>query len=851
MTTTPEAPPRGPLAPPVENRARRWLHALGAVAGRIGRAPFTALLVAALWITGAATGSLGNGPSDGLLEQIGTGVPALADGRWWTPLSALLWCPGLGAYLGATFLLLLLVPPAEQRVGTARTAAVFLAGQLVGTLAGLALVRLGELAGEDWLALLASDLTATPSVGAIAVGGFLSFRLTALWRRRLRLLLLAFPLVFTLYVGHLQDVLRLTGALAGLAFGLVAHRGTSGARLRPVHSSHTERRVLVALVVAASAVGPAIGALYQEAYGPFSILQELYVSEGPDSSEIAAACAESAEECNRYQALDHYYSGPALLMGVVVPLLFLVLAEGLRRGLRPAWRTAVAAQLGLLALMAYLLADYASNPGDYRVDGAATSDVVQALAEQMLLPLVVLLVLLGSRRHFELRLPSATVTSLAGVISGALLLACAAYTGIGYAVREQFDGSPSFPGLVAGLPAQFLPAVYEELFFDPPVPVGATARALHEYCGLLFWAVTLAALFVAFRRPRLRNDDRAAERARALLTAQGGGTLSYLTTWQGKHYWFSADGTAAVAYRVHSTVALTTGDPFGAPGARADAVEGFARHCDARGWTPCFYSVTEATRERGEALGWQSVQVAEDTLVPLPELAFTGKKWQDVRTALNKAKKEGITAEWYAFPDMPIDLADQIRSISEEWVADKGLPEMGFTLGGLDELDDPRVRCLVAVGDDRTVHGVTSWMPVYGGGGDGGTAGWTLDFMRRRSDGFKGSMEFLIASAALGFKEEGARFLSLSGAPLARVGPDGRSAALQRLLDWAGGALEPVYGFRSLLNFKAKFQPQYRPMYMTYPDAAALPAITRAIGKAYLPHMSASQAVRLMRRLSA
>lgn len=848
MTTTPEAPPQGPLAPPAENRAQRWLHALGAVARPVGRAPFTALLVAALWITGAATGSLGHGPSDGLLERIGTGVPALADGRWWTPLSALLWSPGLGAYIGSTLLILLLLPPAEQRIGTVRTVAVFLAGQIVGTLGGLAVVKLGELAGEDWLALLAEDLTATPGVGAVAVGGFLSFRLTALWRRRLRLLLLAFPLVFALYVGHLQDLLRLTGALAGLAFGLVAHRRTVGARFGPAHSSYTERRVLVALVVAASAVGPAIGALYQEAYGPFSVLQELYVSGGPDAQEIAAACAESVEECNRYRALHHYYSGPALLMGIVVPLLLLVVAEGLRRGLRPAWRIAVCAQLGLLALMAYLLADYASDPGDYQVDGAGTADVVQALAEQMLLPLIVLLVLLRSRRHFELRLPTVTVTALAGVIGGALLAACAAYAGIGYAVRDQFDGPPTFARLVAGLPAQFLPAAYEELFFDPPVAVGSTARALHEYCGLLFWAATLAALLVAFRRPRLRNDDKAAERARALLTEHGGTTLSYLTTWQGNHYWFSADGTAAVAYRVHSTVALTTGDPFGAPAARADAVEGFALYCDTRGWTPCFYSVTGATRERGEALGWQSVQVAEDTLVPLPELAFTGKKWQDVRTALNKAKKEGITAEWHAFPDAPIDIADQIRSISEEWVADKGLPEMGFTLGGLDELDDPRVRCLVAVGDDRTVHGVTSWMPVYEGGE---AVGWTLDFMRRRSDGFRGSMEFLIASAALGFKEEGARFLSLSGAPLARVEPEGESAALQRLLDWAGGTLEPVYGFRSLLNFKAKFQPQYRPMYMTYPDAAALPAITRAIGKAYLPHMSASQAVRLMRKLSA
>ncbi|MEV6242462.1 hypothetical protein [Lentzea sp. NPDC051838] len=38
-------------------------------------------------------------------------------------------------------------------------------------------------------------------------------------------------------------------------------------------------------------------------------------------------------------------------------------------------------------------------------------------------------------------------------------------------------------------------------------------------------------------------------------------------------------------------------------------------------------------------------------------------------------------------------------------------------------------------------------------------------------------------------------------------------------LDLTGQVMEPVYGFRSLFAFKAKFQPSYRPMYMAYLDA--------------------------------
>jgi lysylphosphatidylglycerol synthetase-like protein (DUF2156 family) len=325
--------------------------------------------------------------------------------------------------------------------------------------------------------------------------------------------------------------------------------------------------------------------------------------------------------------------------------------------------------------------------------------------------------------------------------------------------------------------------------------------------------------------------------------------MSWMTTWSGNSYWFSSGGRHAVAYRVHSGVALTTGGPVGDRSSLDSAVDEFAAYCLGNGWTPCFYSVGEDIAAIAREHGWSRLQVAEETVVDLPGLAFKGKKFQDVRTALNRARKDGIEAGWTTFAEAPLSVKEQIVDISEEWVADKGLPEMGFTLGGLAELSDPEVRLLPAIGPDGHVHAVTSWMPVYR---DGVPVGLTLDFMRRRSDGFPVAMEFLIASAALLAQQEGLRFLSLSGAPLANA-DDGESdddrGALDALLDLLGRTLEPVYGFRSLLAFKAKFQPRYRPVYMVFPDAAALPAIGIAIGRAYLPDLSWEESGRLLTRL--
>jgi hypothetical protein len=139
-------------------------------------------------------------------------------------------------------------------------------------------------------------------------------------------------------------------------------------------------------------------------------------------------------------------------------------------------------------------------------------------------------------------------------------------------------------------------------------------------------------------------------------------------------------------------------------------------------------------------------------------------------------------------------------------------------------------------------------MPVYAGGRP---VGWTLDFMRRNTEpgSFHGVMEFLIATAALTFRDEGARFVSLSGAPLARLDRGEPPSALQRLLDMIASIMEPAYGFQSLLHFKAKFQPVYQPLYLTYPDPAALGSIATAIGRAYLPHLTFRQALRLLAKL--
>jgi len=369
----------------------------------------------------------------------------------------------------------------------------------------------------------------------------------------------------------------------------------------------------------------------------------------------------------------------------------------------------------------------------------------------------------------------------------------------------------------------------------------------------LLWSAVLAVLVMgrgAFAVPTRRRRRKAGgitsdvRTATSLLERYGGSTLSWMTTWPDNAHFFTRDGESYIAYRAHAGVAIALGDPVGPPGSTGRAIAEFTAMCDQNVMTPCMFSVTDVGLAAAREQGWLHVQVAEDTLIDLDDLEFRGKSWQSVRSAINRAGKEGVEFRMVVLADQSWALVTQVRSVSEQWVGEKNMPEMGFTLGGVDEALDPRTRVGIALGPDGTVQGVTSWLPVHSGGV--GIDGWTLDLMRRRTEGFKPVMEYLIAESCLAFKAEGARFVSLSGAPLAR--DEAPAAGLERLLDSFGSAMEPYYGFRSLHSFKTKFKPRYAPMYLTYRDEADLPRIGFALAKAYLPDTSLRSLARMRAR---
>ena len=94
--------------------------------------------------------------------------------------------------------------------------------------------------------------------------------------------------------------------------------------------------------------------------------------------------------------------------------------------------------------------------------------------------------------------------------------------------------------------------------------------------------------------------------------------------------------------------------------------------------------------------------IGEDTVLHPASFSMKGKRWQDVRSSINRADRAGVSASWTSWDECSLPIRSQITAISEAWVAERRLPELGFTLGGLDELRDPEVRLMLAVGGRGT-----------------------------------------------------------------------------------------------------------------------------------------------------
>lgn len=719
--------------------------------------------------------------------------------------------PG-GAIILSVLIVLWLVP-AEWRLGSLRTLAVGVVSQLISVPLSIVLARGIETVGLNrWGNDSLSDTFLTP-IGFIAgAAGFASALLPRLWRRRLRVSLIVLTATFVLYSGTMSDVLGIVAAMLSITAGQLLFKPESAP------PSIRERRVLLAVGIACVAIGPAFVALDPMAEGPFSQITQLLWAPHLSALEATQVCADSLTSTSCTAAVDLARAqGIGALVANIMPFIIqLVVCFGLMRGRVLAWWMAVITQVLAIALLTYQLWD--DSRLSYLLPNLVLVILPWLLALFMLLINYSLFRIRENRAFFTRTIVFAILASSLG--AGLWILTASLHNTVPPA---------NLADILAETPLRFVPAVVALILPHHVAPATMFSWFIYLWVGNAFWILLAVRLYLGFSRPVDPAQESDRDSARRLLESGTGDHLSFMTLWKSNRYFFHGD--SYVAYRVSNGIALTLGAPVG-----RDISAEFERFASEQGWAVAWYSVNAQFADAHPQL--KRLQVAEEAVLNCESVEFKGKKFQNVRTARNKAEKEGVSTRWTTWEELDIASIARISALSEDWVSDKALPEMGFTLGGLEEMTVTGTRLLLAESADGTLHGVTSWMPVYE---NGAITGYVLDVMRRNEHGFKGVIELLISEAMLIAQSEGLAWISLSGAPLAGQPdePNWLDVALNRI----GEEVEPLYGFRTLAASKRKFQPEEHPWYLCYHDELKLPSIALATMHAYLPDMKTKDAV--------
>ncbi|MFJ2829201.1 phosphatidylglycerol lysyltransferase domain-containing protein [Streptomyces sp. NPDC087263] len=522
--------------------------------------------------------------------------------------------------------------------------------------------------------------------------------------------------------------------------------------------------------------------------------------------------------------------GPfAAALSLSTGVLLLLLAHGLRRRKRRAWRAAV------ILLPAGAVAQFAYR---HSLIGVAIS-------------LALLAPLLRHRDEFAaLPDPRSRWRALANFVlmgAGSLLLGLVIVS----VHANRMIGDPSLADRITHV-------LYGLFGFQGPLDyTGPTSWTVAVSLGALGLLTAITTIYLALRpehpAARLTQDDET--RLRALLEKHGGrDSLGHFALRRDKAVVFSPSGKAAVTYRVVSGVMLASGDPVGDVEAWPGAIERFMDEAKAHSWTPAVMGCSETggevwTRETG----LDALELGDEAVVDVADFSLAGRAMRNVRQMVKRIERAGYETRVRRVRDLSDGELERIRRAAEDW---RGTDtERGFSMA-LGRVGDPADGdCLIATAHktDRPDEPDTGAEPgsyadpgayahhgTYGALGPygdlkavlhfvpWGTDGVSLDLMRRDRSADPGMNELLIVAAlqaapGLGIKRVSLNFAMFRSA-LARGEKIGAGPVLRvwrSLLVF----LSRWFQIESLYKFNAKFRPRWEPRFVVYGSSRDLPRI--------------------------
>jgi phosphatidylglycerol lysyltransferase len=326
--------------------------------------------------------------------------------------------------------------------------------------------------------------------------------------------------------------------------------------------------------------------------------------------------------------------------------------------------------------------------------------------------------------------------------------------------------------------------------------------------------------------PRLRAPQPCFERVMEMVAGTSR-CSSALALVGDKEFLFNSDQSAFLMFGDQGRTRVAMADPVGDEEKFEGLYWRFMEQAQDEGMRVAFYQVGAAMIPVCVEMGLRIYKLGEEAMVPLDTFDLGSSALKKFRKVMNRMAREGWLFEIWP-PATVAARLDELRVVSNAWLAENAAKEKGFSLGRFEDDYLRRLPVAVILIEGRVIAFGNVWP---GNGKDE----LSTDLMRHTPDAPNGVMDCLFVSLMLWGKEQGYRWFDLGMAPLSGLADNHFAPLWSRI----GGLIydkgEAFYNFNGLRSWKSKFQPEWHPRYLALSKAWDLPAavldITTLIGK--------------------
>lgn len=343
----------------------------------------------------------------------------------------------------------------------------------------------------------------------------------------------------------------------------------------------------------------------------------------------------------------------------------------------------------------------------------------------------------------------------------------------------------------------------------------ATTFAKEFLYGMnLLGAITLGYIVYFLLRPLIHRplaaEDEGMQRAKELVKKHGKSSLDYFKTYYDKKFWFSDKDEGFVSFKTSRNYAFVLENPVCADNeAMINIINCFDSYCRQNGLRSAYYRIPELNKPLYEKLGKKVFPIGEEAVVNLGNWTLEGGDKSGMRNAINKITKLGYTFQVLEPPQKDAFL-QQLKATSEDWLKNTERSEIVFSQGLFNEKELKNQIILTLENSEKKVVGFVNLISDYASGEA------NFDLMRKTADAPNGSMDFLFARMLDYLKKIGFKTCNLGMVPMSGI--DKPDNIQERVIKLAYEKIKRFGHYKSLREYKEKFNPDWQMMYLAYND---------------------------------